>query len=99
AARHALALDNSMGEAHVTLAFCYFSQWKYDEAEKEFKQAIILNPKYPTAYHWYCIFLVRTGRPDEAEKIIQQGHELDPLSPVITLNVGIAPMMRGKYAE
>ncbi|MFI5251686.1 MAG: protein kinase [Bacteroidota bacterium] len=99
AARKALELDNSLAEAHTTLAFCLYEAWKYDEAEKEFKQAIALNPKYPTAYHWYNIMLVRTGRADEAWKIIQQAHDLDPFSPVITLNVGAIFFLRGQFEE
>lgn len=96
-ARKALALDNSLAEAHTTLAFSYFEQWKFEEAEKEFKRAIELNPRYPTAYHWYNILLVRLGRVDEAEQIIKKGYELDPFSPIITLNVGAIPLLRQQY--
>jgi serine/threonine-protein kinase len=98
-ARRALALDNSMAEVHTTLAFNYFFQWKYEESEREFKQAIALNPRYPTAYHWYCIVLLRTGRTDEAEAIIKKGYELDPFSPIITLNMGVVPFIRGRLEE
>jgi tetratricopeptide (TPR) repeat protein len=99
AARRALNLDNSLAEAHTTLAFSYFEEWKYQEAEKEFKQSLSLNPRYATTYHWYNILLVRTGRLDEAWPIIQRGHELDPFSPIIMLNVGIVPLLRGQFEE
>ncbi len=98
-ARRALALDNSLAEAHTTLAFNYFMQWKYEESEREFKQAIALNPRYPTAYHWYNIMLLRTGRTDEAEPIIKKGYELDPYSPIITLNMGSIYLIRKQYTE
>ena len=98
-ARRALALDNSLAEAHTTLAFSYFEQWKYEESEREFKQAIALNPRYPTAYHWYNIMLIRTGRTDEAAMIIKKGYELDPFSPIITLNVGIIPLIHKQFEE
>ncbi len=62
-AQRALQINNSLAEAHTTLAFSYFSDWKYDDAEREFKQAIALNPRYPTVYHWYNILLARNG-PD-----------------------------------
>lgn len=97
AARKALELDNSLAEPRVALAFSYFGEFHYDEAEREFKQAIALNPRYPTAYHWYSIMLVRTGRLDEAELVIKKAYELDPYSPVITLNVGIIYFMRKQY--
>jgi TolB-like protein/Flp pilus assembly protein TadD len=99
AARRAIELDNSLAEAQTTLAFCLFEEWNYEESERDFKQAIALNPKYPTAYHWYNILLVRTGRVDEAWKIIQQAHELDPFSPVITLNVGAICQLRKQYDD
>ncbi len=99
AAKRALEIDNSLAEAHTTLAFSYFSQWKYADAEREFKQAIALNPRYPTAYHWYNIMLLRVGRIDEASTIIRQGYELDSLSPIITLNVGAIPLFKKQYQE
>jgi eukaryotic-like serine/threonine-protein kinase len=99
AARHALALDNSVAEAHTTIAFCYYQDWKYDDAEREFKQAISLNPRYGTTYQWYNIMLLRMGRLEEASAMIQQAHELDPFSAVITLNVGVIPMVRGQFAD
>jgi len=98
-AQRALELDNSLAEAHTTLAFSYFEQWRYEDAEREFKQAISLNPRYPTAYHWYNILLARTGRIDEASAIIKQGHDLDPYSPIITLNMGAIPFIRRQFEE
>jgi TolB-like protein/Tfp pilus assembly protein PilF len=98
-ARRALELDNSLAEAHTTLAFSYYEEWKYDEAEREFKQALLLNPRYATTYHWYNIMLLRTGRPDEASLMIQQAHELDPFSPVITLNVGAIALVRKQFDD
>ena len=99
AARRALALDNSLAEAHTTLAFNYFEQFRYEDSEREFKQAISLNPRYPTAYHWYNIMLLRTGRTDEAAAAIRKGYELDPYSPIITLNVGAIYSARGQFEE
>ncbi len=98
-ARHALELDNSLAEAHTDIAFCYYGQWKYDDAEREFKQAIALNPRYVTSYHWYHIMLLDLGRVDEASAMIQKAHELDPFSPIITINLGVVPMVRGQFAE
>ncbi len=99
AAKKALVLDNTLAEPHTTLAFSYFVQFRYDEAEREFKIAIALNPRYATAYHWYNIMLVQTGRVDEAEPIIKKGYELDPFSPIITLNAGAIPLIRKQYEQ
>lgn len=97
--RRALKLDNSLAEAHTTLAFSYFVEWKYEDAEREFKQAISLNPRYPTAYHWYNLMLVRTGRVDEASAMVQKAYDLDPYSPIITLNMGVIPFVRRQFEE
>jgi eukaryotic-like serine/threonine-protein kinase len=98
-ARRALELDNSLAEAHTTLAFTYYSQWNYDEAEREFKQSLALNPRYATTYHWYNVMLARMGRLDEASAMIQKAHDLDPLSPIIALNVGAIALYRKQYDD
>lgn len=98
-AYRALEIDNSLAEARTTLAFSYFRLFRYEDAEREFKQAIALNPRYPTAYHWYNIMLLRTGRVDEAELIIKKGYELDPFSPIITLNVGAIYLQRKQFEK
>ncbi len=98
-ARRALDLDNSLAEAHTALAFTFYQEWKYEDAEREFKLAISLNPRYATAYQWYNIMLARTGRIDEAAAVIAKALELDPVSPVITLNVGAVAMAHEQYDE
>ena len=85
-AEKALALDPQLAEPHTTLAFVYENSWQWAEAEKEFKRAIELNPNYPTAYHWYSIFLKGEGRYDEAAAAVKRAQELDPLSSVIAVN-------------
>jgi TolB-like protein/Flp pilus assembly protein TadD len=86
-AERALAIDGQLAEPHATLGSVneYLGQW--GEAENEFKRAIELNPNYPTAYHWYSIFLKDVGRNDEAAAMTKRAHELDPLSSVISVNI------------
>src|SRR6266550_1068566 len=57
AAERVLQIDDSLAEAHASLASYYHQSWRWDEAEKEFKRAISLNPNYPTAHHWYEVHL------------------------------------------
>jgi eukaryotic-like serine/threonine-protein kinase len=99
AARKALALDNSIAEPHTSLAFSLFEEAKFEEAETEFKRSLQLNPRYPTTYHWYGIMLGRRGEPEQYLSLLQQAKELDPFSPVITLNVGAATILLGRMAE
>jgi serine/threonine-protein kinase len=86
-AERALTLDNRLAEPHATLGQINNQIWQFAEAEREYKRAIELNPNYPTAYHWYSILLRDLGRNDEASKMINRAHELDPLSSVISVNI------------
>jgi len=90
AAEKALELDRSLGEAHTTLAFIKMEEWDWSGAEREFRTAIEMNPNYPTVYHWYGLLLSRQGRFVESFELIQKAEKLDPLSPVILLNVALA---------
>ena len=100
AAIRALELDDSLAEAHAALAW-YLVQYEYDNvgAEKEFKRAIELNPKYGTARQWYAQLLAQTKRFDEAQAEIQRAVEADPLSPVISFNVGWQLLIVRRFDE
>ena len=51
----ALQIDDSLAEAHTSLAFIHQKQWRWAESEQEFRKAIELNPNYPTTHHWFSI--------------------------------------------
>jgi tetratricopeptide (TPR) repeat protein len=97
-AERALSLDPQLAEPHATLAWANESLWQWAEAEKEFKRAIELNPNYPTAYHWYSIFLRNMGRYEESATVITRAHELDPLSSVISVNVSRVEQLQNNHA-
>jgi serine/threonine protein kinase/Flp pilus assembly protein TadD len=97
AATRALEIDNSLAEAHTTLAFANCASWNWEKSEQGFKYAISLNPNYPTTYHWYSILLNALTRHDDAFTAIKQAQVLDPLSPVIAVNVAIAYYLQGNY--
>jgi serine/threonine protein kinase/tetratricopeptide (TPR) repeat protein len=97
AAERALAIDDSLAEAHTSLAFYYNKSWRWEESEKEFKRAISLNPNYPTAHHWYQSLLLSLGREEEALAEIERALELDPLSPVLGVNVGLIYIGKGDF--
>jgi len=88
AAEKAIALDDSLAEAHVSLAMVRSAyEWDWSGAEQEFRRAIQLNPKYPTAHQWYGMFLAGLGRFTEAEAEVNRAQQLDPLSPIINMAV------------
>ena len=67
AAKKALELDNTLAEAHNSLAYGLAQRFEFAEAEKEFKRAIELNPNYATAHQWYSdSVLAPTERLQEA---------------------------------
>lgn len=88
AAEKAIALDDSLAEAHVSLAMVRVSyDWDWVGAEEEFRRAIALNPSYATAHQWYGESLASWGRFAEAETEVKRAQELDPLSPIVNMAV------------
>ena len=94
-ARRALEFDNSLAEAHASLAYSYVQTWQWEKGEQEYKRAIELNPTYPTAHHWYSLCLIELGRTAEAFAEIKRAQELDPLAPVISYNVATFDLYLG----
>jgi adenylate cyclase len=81
-AEKAISLDPSLPDPHVTLAAIRQEyEWKWDDAEREFKEAIALNPSNPIAHSWYALCLGHLGRSDEAINEAKLAQEFDPLSP------------------
>ena len=100
AVRKALALDDSLAEAHTSLAFVtlyYDRDWA--GAEREFRRAIGLNPNYANAHHWYAEFLSLVGRDKEAIAESERARELDPLSNIINTWVGSRYFFARRYDE
>jgi serine/threonine-protein kinase len=84
AAVKALEIDDSLGEAHNSLAAVKRDfDWDWKGAEKEHKRAIELSPSYATALQWYGEFLTIMGRFDEGLEEIKRAQALDPLSLII----------------
>ena len=83
-AKKALEIDKNLPEGHAALGFmlCY-TDWKWDEAEKELKTAIELNPKYAFAHQIYAQLLDIKGDYKGARSEIDLALSIDPLSPVM----------------
>jgi tetratricopeptide (TPR) repeat protein len=62
-------------------------EWKFQEAEQEFKRAITLDPNYSIAHHWYAFDLAAMGRMDEAVAEVKRARQTDPLSAIINTDV------------
>jgi len=100
AATKALEIDESLAEAHNALAAVLKGQdWKFSEAEAEWRKAIELNPNYASAHQWYGEFLVSMGRNRDALAEMRRAQELDPLSLIINGILGMTLSQNGLHEE
>jgi len=97
----ALALDDTLAEAHTSLAHVLANyDWNWSAAEKEFKRSIELKPDYATAHQWYAIhYLTATGRLEEAVQEMKKALELEPASLVMNTFMGATLYYAGRYDE
>lgn len=100
AALSAIHLDPTLADPHASLGMIYFfTDWNFAAAEREYEQAIRLNPNYATAHHWYALDLAAMNRPAEALYEIHLAHKLDPLSLIISTNVGWVEYLARDYSD
>jgi tetratricopeptide (TPR) repeat protein len=98
AAEQALQLDDSLSAAHTDLAAALmYHDWDFQRAEQEFQRAISLNPNYATAEQWYGILLMCQGRLDDAFQAFTHAQRSDPLSLMISLDLGQVHYYAGRY--
>lgn len=100
AAARALALDESLAEAHASMGYIQvFYDLDWPGAARSFQRAIELNPKYATAHQWYAWYLFVMERFDEALAALRRAQALDPLSLIINDHLGYALLLAGKPDE
>ena len=97
AATKALEIDNSLAEAHNAIAAVLKGHdWRFAEAEAEWRKAIELNPNYASAHQWYAEYLLTMARYPEALAEMRRAQELDPLSLIINGMVAMALLSNGQ---
>jgi serine/threonine protein kinase/Flp pilus assembly protein TadD len=94
-AERALAIDQSVPEAHASLATAYTHAWQWEKAEAEYKRALELNPNYSLTHHWLNLHQRNLGRFDESLAESRRAHELDPLSPTLSASLAKILLVRG----
>jgi len=100
AAQKAINVDPTLAEAYTSRAFVKLAyDWDWLGAEADFKKALELNPKYPTAHQWYASYLIQMGKFEQAKKEIEEAHQLDPLSPIISANLGQYAYYEHRYDD
>jgi serine/threonine protein kinase/tetratricopeptide (TPR) repeat protein len=100
AARKALELDPSLPEAHASAAISYAFEFKWEDAEREFRRALELSPNSSSVHYFYAFgYLIPNNRLDEAIVEFQKALALDPLSNIVNANYGITLMLAKRYDE
>jgi len=100
AAQKAVDADPELAEAYTSRAFVRLAyDWDWLGAQSDFQQALKLNPKYPTAHQWYASYLMQMGKFSLAKHEIEEAHNLDPLSPIISANTGLYSYYEKNYDD
>ncbi len=101
AARKALELDSTLARPHAVLGVNEMEyDWDFAGGEAEFKKAFELDLNDATAHQWYAERIgVIGGREQEVIAEINRAHQLDPMSPIISNQVGAAHLWARRYDE
>ena len=101
AAKKALEIDDTLAEAHTTLGFSLcVHHLDFAGSIRQFERAIALNPNYATAHHWFGDGpLLAAGQFDRAIAEGKRALELDPLSVIITADLGADYLVARRYDE
>jgi TolB-like protein/Tfp pilus assembly protein PilF len=101
AAEKALALDDNLAEAHVSLGLILQqAEINPEKAEPEFRRAIALNPNYAAAHYFLALSVLSPrGQCDQAVAEMKRALELDPFSVVMNANLGFIYYLGRRYPE
>lgn len=99
-ARKAITLDDTLAEAHASLAWSLFVyDWKWQEAEREFQRAIELDPQYAPAHQWYAFMLASRGQLDESLIQAHTAQENDPASVSVRRSLGYCYLYARRFDQ
>jgi tetratricopeptide (TPR) repeat protein/tRNA A-37 threonylcarbamoyl transferase component Bud32 len=99
AARRAIELEPGLAEPHATLGYMAgIFDWDWEAAKHALVESMRLNPSYSWAPHWYGI-LASSRSVDEAVEYLTRARDLDPLSPITNVAVGLPLHLNRRYHE
>ena len=98
AAKRSLELEPRMSEGRLALADvrCML-EWDWRGAERDYVEAIALNPSQENAHRGYATMLAALGRYTEAIREIDRAVELDPLCFVVGTSAAFVRYLAGDY--
>jgi serine/threonine protein kinase/Tfp pilus assembly protein PilF len=99
AAEKALAIDDSLADAHAAIGSASQDLWNWERTEREFKRALELNPNQVIAHQWYGLYLSSMGRAEEALAHFKRAVELDPLNLTAHTNLATGYQTARQYDQ
>ena len=99
AAIRALAIDESLAEAHLAMATVHSNSWELAKAATELERALQIDPANAEAHHNYAYCLLHLGSSDRAIDEIKRARDLDPLNVVMNIDVGEVLLYARRYDE
>jgi tetratricopeptide (TPR) repeat protein len=100
AAKRAIALDDSLSDAHSALGFVdFYWSWDVAGAQREFVRALTLDPNSVNAHYWYGTYLLHLGRFSESLEEIEKAQKLDPHSTSILADKGLVLFHSGQTQQ
>ena len=79
-AKKALAIDDTLAEAHAVLGIDYDEDWEWVAAGKEYERALELNPSLSRTHVLYGLHFGYLGNDEQAFVHFKRAVELDPLN-------------------
>src|SRR5438034_10997964 len=100
-ARHALALDENLAEAHAALGLphTFFAPYNFSQGDQELRRATELSPSLAIAHFYLGTSFARQGRLDESIEEYLKARELDPLSSIIARSVTLPYYLKRDYVR
>jgi len=98
AAIRAVETDPNLSEAHLAMSHVLGYEWNWTGSQQEMERARELDPNF-SSYGYAYTLLLYANKPDEAVRWIKRSEELDPLSPLVSANVGQILYFARRYDE
>jgi TolB-like protein/Tfp pilus assembly protein PilF len=96
----ALEIDDTLAEAHATLAYVKeYYEWDWAGAGEEYRKAIELNPNYATAHQWYGMYFMKLGQFERARRELKQALRFDPHSLIINADLGLPFLFKKQFDQ
>ena len=81
-------VDNGLAETHLVLGFIKFWEWNWGDADREYREALRLNPDCTPARIYYGWYLAHAGRTRESLAVLERARQVDPTSSHILKMMG-----------